>query len=106
MKTIQYIRSALLTTVIAVLSSGAVRADPAAAAASSIEKAEAARQEAAAVGGEWRDTAKMIQEARAAAQGGDFTAAQRLASQAYRQGELGYRQAMQQKDADFPAYLR
>jgi len=106
MKTLPYIRSALLMTALTILSSGSVWADPAVDAASAVEKAEAERQKAASVGGEWRGVAQMIQEARTAVQRGDVVAAQHLASQAYHQGELGYRQAVQQKNADFPDYLR
>jgi ABC-type branched-subunit amino acid transport system substrate-binding protein len=106
MKTIQHIRNALLSTAVALLATGVVQAGPAADASSAIAKAEAARQQAVAVGGEWRDTGKMIKQAKAAAKKGDFAAAQRLANRALHEGELGYQQALQQKNADFPAYLQ
>ncbi|NEV62937.1 hypothetical protein [Thiorhodococcus minor] len=70
-----------------------------------IEAAEAARKKAASVGGEWRDTAKMITEAEGLAKSGKFEESIALANKAERQGELGYEQAMREKDADFPSYV-
>ncbi len=70
-----------------------------------IEKAEDARKKASAVGGEWRDTGKVIKKAEVAAKKGDYGTALKLANDAYRQGELGYQQAMSQKGAGFPSYL-
>lgn len=106
MNSIQSLCTTLLVASIAALPIGILQADPAADAASAIDKAESARQKAASVGGEWRDTNKMIKQARAAAQKGDFTTAQTLANQAYHQGEWGYQQAVREKDADFPSYLQ
>jgi hypothetical protein len=106
MKSIPYLRSLLLATTIAVLSIGTAQADPAADTTAVIEKAEAARQKAASVGGEWRDTGKLIKKAKHAAKEENFTAAQVWAKQALHQGELGYQQAMQQKDVGFPSYLK
>ncbi|CAK0758921.1 conserved exported hypothetical protein [Gammaproteobacteria bacterium] len=104
MQSIHYRLGALLVTVLA---AGMVQAENlAAVAASAIEKAEAARQKADSVNGEWRDTNEMIQKAKAAAQAGNFSSARDLANQAHFQGERGYQQAMQQKNAGFPAYLR
>lgn len=70
-----------------------------------IKAAEQARKKAASVGGEWRDTAEMIQEAQGLEKSGEFKESIALADKARRQGELGYEQAMQEKDADFPSYV-
>jgi hypothetical protein len=97
---------ALLAAAIAALGTAPVQADPAGDAATAIRQAEAARQQAAAVGGEWSNTATLIQDAQAAVQAGDYARARDLAHQAREQGRLGYQQALQQRHADFPAYLR
>jgi acyl-CoA reductase-like NAD-dependent aldehyde dehydrogenase len=70
-----------------------------------IDAAEAARKEAAAVDGEWRDTAKMIEKAQELLEKGDHEAAAQLANQAAEQGHLGYEQAISQKDLKMPSYL-
>ena len=70
-----------------------------------IEAAEAARRRADSVGGEWRDTAAMIEKARTLAEAGRYGAAVELANDAKRQGELGYDQALGEQHADFPAYV-
>jgi threonine dehydrogenase-like Zn-dependent dehydrogenase len=70
-----------------------------------ISDAEAARKKASEVGGEWRDTGKMIKQAEDAVKTGEFDKAISLATQAKRQGELGYAQAMGEKDASFPSYM-
>lgn len=70
-----------------------------------IKAAEAARKKAASVGGEWRDTAKLIKEAEGLAKSGKFEESIALATKAKRQGELGYEQAIREKDADFPSYV-
>ena len=75
-------------------------------AANAIAAAEAARDKAASVGGEWRDTGKMIKSAQAAAKKGDFAAAVKTADKARRQGELGYEQAVSQKELKMPSYLK
>jgi hypothetical protein len=109
MKVIKRIRSATLAIALAGLSIGAAQAgdDPKAAEfKAAVEKAEAARKKAASVGGEWRDTGKTIKKAKASAEEGDYNKALKLAHDAYRQGELGYKQAMSQKDAGFPSYMR
>lgn len=67
--------------------------------------AEAARKKAASVGGEWRDTGKFLKKAEATASEGDYTKAMKLAEKARRQGELGYEQALQEKDAGIPDYM-
>ncbi|MCU7852132.1 MAG: SoxXA-binding protein [Candidatus Thiodiazotropha sp. (ex Monitilora ramsayi)] len=70
-----------------------------------IDAADAARKEAASVGGEWRDTGKMIKKAKKLLKKGDYTAAAKLANDAAKQGHLGYEQAMSQKDLKMPSYL-
>ncbi len=70
-----------------------------------IAAAEGARQQAASVGGEWRDTAKLIAKAKELAQAGQIQEAIALANRARRQGELGYEQALREQNADFPAYV-
>lgn len=107
MKAIELIRTAVLA--VTFLSVGAVLAaetDQANEFKAAVEKADASRKKAASVGGEWRDTGKMIKQANAAAKKGDYKRALKLANTAYRQGELGYQQAMDQKDAGFPSYMR
>ncbi|MGQ9659556.1 MAG: hypothetical protein ACUVQI_06415 [Thermochromatium sp.] len=71
----------------------------------SLAAAKAARQKAASVGGEWRDTGKLIAQAEALAKSGQYQQAIELANKARVQGELGYAQAIQEQDADFPAYI-
>lgn len=102
----KYIRGVLLASTIAILPIGGSWADPAADVDAVIKKAEVARQRAASVSGEWRDTEKLIQQAKNSVQENNFANALILANQAYHQGELGYQQAMRQKNLDFPAYLR
>ena len=73
---------------------------------SAIAAAEAARKKAASVGGEWRDTGKMIKQAKAAVKKGDLKKAVKTARKAQRQGELGYEQAVSQKELKMPSYLK
>ena len=70
-----------------------------------IDAAEAARKEASSVGGEWRDTGKMIKKAKELLKKGDFVAAAKLANDAAKQGHLGYEQAVSQKELKMPSYL-
>jgi hypothetical protein len=70
-----------------------------------IAAAEAAQKEAASVGGEWRDTGKMIKKAKALMEKGDYVAAAKLANDAAKQGHLGYQQAVSQKELTMPSYL-
>ncbi len=73
---------------------------------SAISAAEAARKKADMVGGEWRDTAKFIRQAREAAKAGDFAKALKLANKGRVQSELGYTQAVSQKELRLPTYLK
>lgn len=63
-----------------------------------IADAEAAYRKANAVGGAWRDTLRMIEEAKFLLAEQKFEAATRMARQAERQGSNGYEQADRQKD--------
>jgi len=78
----------------------------AAEAAKVIDNAEKARQRAASVDGEWRDTGKFIKKAKALAKQGKYDAAIKLASKAKREGELGYEQAISQNELRMPSYLK
>ncbi len=109
MKTSNTFRGAAIALALTGLLSGGAQAseiDQATQFKQAIEKAEAATKKAASVKGEWRDTGKIIKKAKAAAEKGDYHNALKLANTAYRQGELGYQQAVGQKNAGFPPYLR
>lgn len=72
----------------------------AATAKSAIAAAEAALKKARGVEGEWRDAKKkMVKKAKAAASKGDFKKAIKLANKAKFEGEMGYKQAMDEKNA-------
>jgi len=75
-------------------------AGDAAAARSAITAAEDALKKAHSVDGEWRDTRKKIlKKAKAAASKSDFKTAIELANKAKFQADMGYTQAMEQKNA-------
>ncbi len=57
------------------------------------------QKKAASVGGEWRDIGKFLKQAEAAAKKGDYDTAVKLAAKARFQGEMGYKQALEQKNA-------
>jgi hypothetical protein len=71
-----------------------------------IADAQTARKKASSVGGEWRDTGKMVKQAEEAGAAGDYAKGLKLASEAQKQGELGYEQAMKEKGAGFPDYMK
>lgn len=71
----------------------------------SLQAAKAAQKRAASVKGEWRDTGKLIKKAEAAAKEGKYDEAIKLADQARRQGYLGHRQAVSQRNVELPDYL-
>lgn len=75
-------------------------------AAKVIDNAEKARKRAASVDGEWRDTGKFIKKAKALLKEGKYDAAIKLAKKAKREGELGYEQAVSQKELRIPSYLK
>ena len=61
--------------------------------------AAAARKVVAQAGYEWRDTKKMLRQARKLAKKGEYAKAIELANRARRQGELGLIQAEEQESA-------
>ena len=78
---------------------GAAGGADAAAAKAAIEAAEAALAKARTVDGEWRDAKKVfLKKAKADASKGEYAAAIKLANKAKFQGDMGYEQAMEQKD--------
>ncbi len=60
--------------------------------------AESSRAQAAELEYEWRDTAKLLENAKAAAAEGDFEKAEKLAAEAQRQGEAALKQAKLQEE--------
>lgn len=64
-----------------------------------IEAAIQAQKKAASVGYEWRDTQKLIDEAKDAAKKGENDKAVKLADKARKQGEMAYQQSEAQKNA-------
>ena len=70
------------------------------------EAARAARKAAAAVGFEWRDTKKMIRQAKKLAGKGEYAKAIELANRAKRQGDLAVKQAEEQETAWRAAVLK
>ncbi|HHZ88258.1 MAG TPA: SoxXA-binding protein [Chromatiaceae bacterium] len=71
-----------------------------------VAAAKAAQTKAKSVGGEWRDIGKFLKKADAAAKGGDFAGAIKLAKKAEWQGNAGHDQAMAEKNAGHPSYLK
>ena len=70
------------------------------------EAAVTARKAAAAAGFEWRDTKKMIRQAKKLAGKGEYGKAIELANKAKRQGDLGVKQAEEQETAWRAAVLK
>ena len=68
---------------------------------STLKSAEGARKQAATAGGEWRDTKKIMKQAKESAGGGDTKKAMKLSNKARVQGELGLQQTK-----DNEAYLK
>jgi hypothetical protein len=83
-----------------------VEDDKAAEAEAMIAAAEEARKKAAAVGGEWRDTAAILKNAQTLVGAGEFEKAIEAAKTAKFQAERGYEQALAERGADFPEYMR
>ncbi len=67
--------------------------------------AEAARQEAAKMKNEWRDTAKMLKKAQELAKAGKLEAAIKMAKAAEFQGKMAVEQAKSQANVGNPGYL-
>lgn len=81
-------------------SSDSAAGNDAAAANSAIAAAEASLEKARGVEGEWRDAnSKMVKKAKEAAGKGEFEKAIKLANKAKFEGDMGYAQAMEQKNA-------
>ena len=89
------LKSLLLTASIAVFSTASVNAGDMSAEAA-IAAAKEAQKQANSVGGEWRDTAKMIKKAEKLLKEGKAEEAAKLAQEAEAQGMLGYMQATSQ----------
>ncbi len=73
---------------------------------SAIAAAEKAQKMAASVDSEWRDTGKLIKQAKEALKAGELEKSMRLASLAKAQGELGYEQGMSQQELTLPSYFK
>ncbi len=67
-----------------------------------VEDAEEAIDKAAEVGGEWRDSRLILQNAKNEAQKGNLDKAMQLAEQAKIQGEMGFKQAKEQEKIAAP----
>jgi len=63
------------------------------------KNAQSTLNKADSVGGEWRDSEKLIKKAQAAAKKGDMGKAVKLAKKAEKQGQLGFQQANDQANA-------
>jgi hypothetical protein len=74
---------------------GEANADSAKAA---IAAADASLKKAATVDGVWRDAGKILKKAKAAAGKKDYATAIKLANKVKFQGDMGYKQAVAQKD--------
>lgn len=83
-----------LLSLLALMPSGSMLlADPAGNTAALIDQAEAARKEAASLGHEWRDTAKLIESAKVALEKGQLETADQDASLALLEGQQAVAQA-------------
>ena len=67
-----------------------------------VDNAEKAIDKAAEVDGEWRDSRAILQEAINQAQQGNMKQAFQMAQQAKEQGEMGYKQAIEQREVAGP----
>ncbi len=92
------LKTLLLTASIAVFSSGYLASANAGemSAKDAIAAAKEAQMQARSVGGEWRDTGKMIKKAEKLLKEGKAKEAAKLAQEAEAQGMLGYMQATSQ----------
>jgi hypothetical protein len=84
----------------------ATAAGDAKASTTAIAAAEDARKNAAKVDGEWRDVGKTLKKAKQAAKEGDHATAVKLADKARDQADMGYQQAIEQKDVGFPSIMQ
>ncbi len=92
------LKTLLLTALIAVFSTGYMTSANSGemSAEASIAAAKEAQKQAKSVGGEWRDTAKMIKKAEKLLKEGKAKEAAKMAQEAEAQGMLGYMQATSQ----------
>ncbi len=96
MRETSYITAVMGATLLVVCAATTVSADEKSFNAT-YEAAEAARKKAASMSYEWRDTAKILKQAKAAADKGDYKTAEKLANKAKLQGEMAVAQAKEQE---------
>jgi len=89
-------KTMLLAATFAIFTSGYLTSAHAVDAAAAIMAAKDAQKQASSVGGEWRDTGKMIKKAEKLLKAGKDEDAAKLAQMAEAQGMLGYMQATAQ----------
>jgi predicted small secreted protein len=92
------LKTLLLSAALAIFSTGYLASTNAGdmSAEASIAAAKEAQKQARSVGGEWRDTGKMIKKAEKLLKEGKTKEAAKLAQEAEAQGMLGYMQATSQ----------
>ncbi len=95
----------LMTAALAALITAPVMAADQAAYDRAVTEAKAALAAAGSVGGEWRDSGKMLKQAAGAAAKGDFDKAVKLADTARFQGLKGEEQAKAEKNVGNPGYI-
>ena len=76
------------------------------AAAAKIQDAVKAVEAAKAVRGEWRDSYKILGKAKKAYRKGDMATAMKLAKKVEAQGQMGKKQALAEKSAGIPGYVK
>jgi len=64
-----------------------------------VQQANESIKKARSVGGEWRDSTKFLKKAAKAEKAGKIEKALKLVKKAKFEGEMGYKQAIEQKDA-------
>lgn len=70
-----------------------------------IKLAESNRKKAASVGGEWRDIGKFIKQGKKYQANGQCEKAIKILQKAVLEGEMGYKQAVSQKELKMPKYF-
>lgn len=99
-------RTALIAAIALALATTGVNAATQKEAADAVLAAVSAIEKAASVGGEWRDSYKILGEAKKAYRHGDYDMALEKANIATSQGEMGFQQAREQANASMPEYVR
>jgi hypothetical protein len=89
-------KTMLLAAAFAIFTGGYLTSANAADAVAAIAAAKDAQKQAKSVGGEWRDTGKMIKKAEKLLKAGKPEEAAKMAQKAEAQGMLGYMQAISQ----------